>query len=84
MADLEAWLLAGQVPPPYLLAGHSLGGHIVRAFLARHQADVTGMILVDARHEDLFPKLPQPFLARVAALRPEDTERANSADAVIR
>jgi pimeloyl-ACP methyl ester carboxylesterase len=84
LADLEAWLLAGQVPPPYLLVGHSLGGHIVRAFAARHPADVIGMILVDTRHEDLYPKLPQSFLARLAELLPEDSERASRADAVIR
>jgi pimeloyl-ACP methyl ester carboxylesterase len=84
VADLEAWLLAGQVPSPYLLVGHSLGGHIVRAFAARHPADVIGMILVDVRHEDLYAKLPQAFLARLAELLPEDTERARRADALIR
>jgi pimeloyl-ACP methyl ester carboxylesterase len=68
LADLEGWLSVGQVPAPYLLVGHSLGGHIVRAFAARHPADVMGMILVDARHEDLYPGLPQPFLARLAEL----------------
>jgi pimeloyl-ACP methyl ester carboxylesterase len=84
VADLEAWLLAGQVPPPYLLVGHSLGGHVVRAFAARHPADVIGMILVDARHEDLFPALPPSFRVRLAELLPEDAERGSAADALIR
>lgn len=84
VADLEAWLSAGQVPPPYLLVGHSLGGHVVRAFAARHPADVIGMILVDARHEDLFPTLPRAFRVRLAELVPEDAEQASAADGLIR
>ena len=30
-ADLESWVTELRVPPPYVLAGHSFGGHIVRA-----------------------------------------------------
>lgn len=77
-------LSAGRVAPPYLLVGHSLGGHIVRALAARHPADVVGVILVDARHEDLFPVLPESFLTRLAELAPDDTDRASRADAVVR
>jgi pimeloyl-ACP methyl ester carboxylesterase len=65
---------------PYLLVGHSLGGHIVRAFAARHRADVVGMILVDARHEDLDPELPKSFLTRLAELAPDASARASHAD----
>jgi pimeloyl-ACP methyl ester carboxylesterase len=84
LADLEAWLSVGSVMPPYLLVGHSLGGHIVRAFAARHRADVVGMILVDARHEDLYPELPKSFLMRLAELRPDNVDRASHADVVTR
>jgi pimeloyl-ACP methyl ester carboxylesterase len=84
LADLEAWLSAGQVPPPYLLVGHSLGGHIVRGFAARHLADVVGLILVDARSEDFFPQLPEAFLTRVAELFPDDTQLVIRADEIVR
>jgi len=84
LADLEAWLSVARVAPPYLLVGHSLGGHIVRAFAARHLADVVGMILVDARHEDLFPELPESFLTRLKELVPDDTEGANRVDVIVR
>jgi pimeloyl-ACP methyl ester carboxylesterase len=84
VADLEAWLSAGQVPSPYLLVGHSIGGHIVRAFAARHPDELIGVILVDARQEDLYPNLPRSFLERLAELLPEDAERASRADALIR
>ncbi len=82
LADLEAWLSIAQVAPPYLLVGHSLGGHIARTFAARHPADVAGMILVDARHEDLFPELPESFLRRLKELVPGDA--ADRADAIVR
>jgi pimeloyl-ACP methyl ester carboxylesterase len=84
VADLEAWLAAAQAGPPYLLVGHSLGGHVVRAFADRHRREVVGMVLVDARHEDLYPTLPRAFLARLAELLPEDSARANQADGLIR
>jgi pimeloyl-ACP methyl ester carboxylesterase len=42
------------------------------------------MILIDTRHEDLYPTLPESFLARLAELSPESTQRARSADALIR
>jgi pimeloyl-ACP methyl ester carboxylesterase len=84
VADLEAWLSAAVVPPPYVLVGHSLGGHIVRTFAARHRADVAGLILVDARHEDLFAHLPEAFLSRLAELAPRDTEQARYADELVR
>jgi pimeloyl-ACP methyl ester carboxylesterase len=84
VADLEAWLSAAAVPPPYVLVGHSLGGHIVRTFAARHRADVAGLILVDVRHEDLYAHLPEAFLARLAEMAPRDTEQARCADELVR
>lgn len=84
VADLEAWLTAARVPPPYLLVGHSLGGHIARAFATRHPAEVMGLVLVDARHEDMFAALPQPFLERLAELVPYDYEQGYAADELVR
>jgi pimeloyl-ACP methyl ester carboxylesterase len=84
VADLEAWLSAARVSPPYLLVGHSLGGHIVRAFAARHRSDVVGLILVDARHEDLMPVLPESFRGRLAELVPYDFERGYESDEAVR
>jgi pimeloyl-ACP methyl ester carboxylesterase len=52
--DLHALLAAAQVPPPYLLVGHSLGGYNVRVFRSLFPQEVAGMVLVDAAHED-FP-----------------------------
>jgi pimeloyl-ACP methyl ester carboxylesterase len=46
--DLHTLLQRGQVPGPYVLAGHSFGGRYVLAFAAQYPDDVAGMVLVDA------------------------------------
>ncbi|HTO72858.1 MAG TPA: alpha/beta hydrolase, partial [Gemmatimonadales bacterium] len=38
--------------PPYLLVGQSYGGLVVRGFYRAYPAEVAGMVLVDAVHED--------------------------------
>ena len=51
-ADLHALLSAADVPPPYILVGHSAGGIIARRFYARHPRAVAGMLLAESSHED--------------------------------
>jgi biopolymer transport protein ExbB len=46
--ELHALLVAAQVPPPYVLVGHSAGGLNVRLFAEDHRDEVAGMVLVDA------------------------------------
>ncbi|WP_344972547.1 alpha/beta fold hydrolase, partial [Streptosporangium fragile] len=50
-ARLRALLHALDVPPPYVLVGHSFGGLHVRAFAAAEPSAVAGMVLVDPAHE---------------------------------
>jgi pimeloyl-ACP methyl ester carboxylesterase len=45
--DLHATLKAAQVPAPYVLVGHSLGGIEVRMFAQRWPQEVAGMVIVD-------------------------------------
>jgi pimeloyl-ACP methyl ester carboxylesterase len=53
MADeLRRGLAGAGIDPPYLLAGHSLGGIIARRFAARYPRDVAGMVLIESSHED--------------------------------
>jgi pimeloyl-ACP methyl ester carboxylesterase len=52
-ADLDTLLRASGEPGPYVLAGHSYGGPIIRLYASAHPADVGGLVLVDALSEDL-------------------------------
>ena len=56
--ELERLLLHADVPPPYLLVGHSFGGLAVRLFAARaERRAVAGLVLVDATHEHQFQRM---------------------------
>ncbi|HSL12513.1 MAG TPA: alpha/beta hydrolase [Actinomycetota bacterium] len=46
--DLHTLVARGDVPGPYVLAGHSFGGLYVLTFAALYPDDVAGMVLVDS------------------------------------
>jgi len=46
--DLHTLLHRGNIPGPYVLAGHSFGGLYVLTFAARYPDEVAGMVLVDS------------------------------------
>lgn len=54
VADLHALLTRGQVPAPYVLVGHSLGGLLVRRFARQYPDLVAGMVLVDSPDENVI------------------------------
>ena len=43
-------LTALDLPPPYVLVGHSLGGLYANLFARRHSQDVAGLVLIEATH----------------------------------
>jgi len=51
-ADLRAALRAAHVAPPYLLAGHSIGGLNAQVFASRYDEDVAGLVLISSTHPD--------------------------------
>jgi pimeloyl-ACP methyl ester carboxylesterase len=55
--DLHAMLKSTGIAPPYIVAGHSMGGVVARRFQSRHPEDVVGMLLVDSSHEDQVRRL---------------------------
>ena len=61
IADLRALLHRVGLAPPYVLVGHSFGGLMVRLFAQRHRAEVAGVVLVDAMHQDQFEVFGQAF-----------------------
>ena len=75
--DLHALLRNADVPGPYVLVGHSLGGILARLYASYYPNEVAGMVFVDSAHEDevdrglkLIP--PDTLKAMLKAARPED------------
>jgi pimeloyl-ACP methyl ester carboxylesterase len=50
--DLHTLLQKAALPGPYVLAGHSMGGHIARLYRERYPDEVAALVLIDASHED--------------------------------
>ena len=51
--DLQALLSASGEAGPFVLAGHSYGGPIIRLYASDHPDEVAGLVLVDGLSEDL-------------------------------
>jgi pimeloyl-ACP methyl ester carboxylesterase len=66
-ADLRTALHAAGIAPPYVLAGHSYGGLVVRMFADRYRAEVAGLVLVDASHPDQWTHIPASLGGRTVA-----------------
>jgi pimeloyl-ACP methyl ester carboxylesterase len=58
VADLHALLQAAEIPGPYVLAAHSLGGLFARLYASTYPDEVVGLVLVDAFSERLETLLP--------------------------
>ena len=56
--ELRALLTNARIPGPYILVGASFGGHTARLFARTYPDEVAGVILLDARHENLSPNMP--------------------------
>jgi pimeloyl-ACP methyl ester carboxylesterase len=50
--ELRALLRAAELPPPYVLVGHSFGGFTARLFAGRYPEEVAGVVLVDPIHPE--------------------------------
>jgi pimeloyl-ACP methyl ester carboxylesterase len=55
--EMHAMLHAAQVPPPYLLVGHSLGGLYQYAFAKLYPDEVAGLLLLDPTHPDHWQRM---------------------------
>jgi pimeloyl-ACP methyl ester carboxylesterase len=58
--ELHTLLQNSNVPSPYILVGHSLGGLNVRLYASLYPNEVAGVVLVDSAHENQFERYPPP------------------------
>lgn len=57
--ELHDLLHAANVPGPYLLVGHSMGGAYVRCYAQRFPNETIGLLLLDPYHEDNPRRMPK-------------------------
>lgn len=77
--DLHKLLQAARVSPPYVMAGHSIGGIYVRKYAARYPTEVAGLVLVDSAHEEQFARVSQisrEWAERIRGRFPAEEQRA--------
>ena len=66
-AELHTALAAAGCRPPYVLAGHSYGGLVVRTFADDHRDELAGLVLVDASHPQQWRHIPASRGGRTVA-----------------
>ncbi|MBK9121630.1 MAG: alpha/beta hydrolase [Chloroflexi bacterium] len=65
--ELRAALSSAGITGPYVLAGWSFGGLVVRVFADLYPNEVVGLVLVDASHPDQWKHMPIPNADRILA-----------------
>ena len=78
ITTLHALLVSAGERPPYMMAGHSWGGEIVRLYATRYAAEVVGLVLIDSSHEDQVRR----FAAVTPPVAPGNVERPSAPGAV--
>lgn len=66
--ELHTALHLAGITGPYVLAGHSFGGLVVRAFADAYRPEMAGLVLVDASHPDQWARWPVPCAHRLQVL----------------
>ena len=66
VTELHTLLQNAAIEAPYVLVGHSIGGKYIRMYADLYPNEVSGMVMVDARHESMEPP----------ARTPEENQRA--------
>lgn len=61
--ELRTLLEHKEITPPYILIGHSLGGHIIRYYTYQYPDEVVGMVFLDHPHEDWFRHIRENWSA---------------------
>ncbi|MEW7290630.1 alpha/beta fold hydrolase [Aquimarina sp. 2304DJ70-9] len=60
--ELNTILSKANIPGPYIMIGHSIGGAHVRYFAHMFPENIVGLFLIDPSHEKMKDDLPKPSL----------------------
>ncbi len=52
--ELHLLLIQAGIEPPYILAGHSFGGLVIRTYASLYPDDLVGLVFIDAAHPNQF------------------------------
>jgi pimeloyl-ACP methyl ester carboxylesterase len=63
--ELRNLLRVADIPPPYALVGHSLGGAYARRYAQLYPSDVAGVVMLDPAHESYAQMPVQPLLTQL-------------------
>jgi pimeloyl-ACP methyl ester carboxylesterase len=69
--ELHRLLRTAEIPGPYLLVGHSLGGLYARHYATRFPDEVAGLVLLDPAHEDYNAYMPRELVEQWEAWDPD-------------
>lgn len=61
--ELHRLLSSLNIPPPYVLVGHSLGGIYVELYARTYPGDIAGLVLVDPRRADFTARCKEAIKA---------------------
>lgn len=72
VTELHRLLETARIDPPFVLAGHSIGGVYVQLFAVRYPNEVKGVVLIDSSHQDQLSRIPGipgfvPYAIKAAA-----------------
>jgi pimeloyl-ACP methyl ester carboxylesterase len=81
--ELRELLRTADVPAPYLLVGHSLGGFYARHYAHRFPGEVAGLVLLDPAHEVYDAYMPKELVEIWHAWDPDQALPAELPDEVI-
>ncbi|HSK88664.1 MAG TPA: alpha/beta hydrolase [Anaerolineales bacterium] len=67
--ELHTLLTNANIPAPYILVGHSLGGSVARQFAAKYPNEVAGLVMVDSAHEAQVKHFPEALVKMVNSMK---------------
>ncbi|UKY47803.1 alpha/beta fold hydrolase [Streptomyces inhibens] len=71
--ELRRLLRIADVPAPYLMVGHSLGGLYARHYAQRFPEEVSGLLLLDPAHEDYNAYMPKELVEQWESWDPDQS-----------